>query len=138
MCGSPFKFLGESRRIGLCFVLTAVCTKCSNVQKMYTSEILKLEEKHHYASNLGAVLGQIATGGGGAQLEEQLMCMDIPTLSTHSFISLKKSFGAAFENLVTEELLSAGKEEKEYAITNNIMFQDVPACTVIVDGGWSK
>ena len=53
---------------------------------IYTSDILKLEEKHHYASNLGAVLGQIATGRRDAHLKEQLMSMDIPTLSTHSKI----------------------------------------------------
>ena len=65
------------------------------------------------------------------------MSMEIPTLSTHSFMGLEKSFGAAFENLVTEGLLSAGKE-KSYAIANNIMVQDVPVCTVIGDGGWNK
>jgi len=29
-------------------------------------------EKNHYATNVGALLGQIATGGGASHLEEQL------------------------------------------------------------------
>ena len=132
------EFFGESRRIGLCSVLTARCSKCLKLLKMHTSESSKLGDKCHYSCNIAAVLGQVATGGGGAHLEEQLMCLDIPSLSTHSFVHLEKSLGTALESLVTEELLSAGKEELEYAINNNIKYEDVPACTVIVDGGWSK
>ena len=104
---------------------------------MHTSEMFQLDKKGYYSSNIGAVLGQIATGGGGSHLEEQLMSLDVPSLSTHSFVHLKKSFGTALESLVTKELLSADKEELEYAVTNNIKFEDIPACTV-VDGGWNK
>ena len=102
---------------------------------MHTSESSKLGDKCHYSCNITAVLGQVATGGGGAHIEEQLMCLDILSLSTHSFVHLEKSLGTALESLVNEELLSAGKEELEYAINNNIKYEDVPACTVIVDGG---
>ena len=35
-------------------------------------------------------------------------------------------------------MISAGKEEREIAITNNSYHQGVHAVTVIVDGGWSK
>jgi len=42
---------------------------------MYTSECIKLRERGHYSANLGTVLGQIATGGGGDHLEEQLSNM---------------------------------------------------------------
>ena len=65
--------------------------------------MLKLGNKAHYSCNVGAVLGQVATGGGGAHLEEQLMCLDVPSLSTHSFVHLKKSLGTVVEALVTEE-----------------------------------
>ena len=137
-CGNPLQFLGESRRIGLCSVLTARCSKCFKLFKMHTSEMLQLDKKGHYSSNIGAVLGQIATGRGDFHLEEQMMSLDIPSLSTHSFVHLEKSLGTALESLVSKELLSAGKEELEYAAKNNIRFEDIPACTVVVDGGWSK
>ena len=35
-------------------------------------------------------------------------------------------------------MISADKEEREIAITNNSYHQGVPAITVIVDCGWSK
>ena len=138
ICGHPIKFLGETRRIGLSSILVSRCTKCLKIQKMHTSDTLSLQGKNHYAPNIGAVLGQVATGGGGAHLEEQLMSMEIPPLSRYSFIRLERSLGLAFETLVTDLMLSAGKEEREHAITNNITFEGIPACTVVVDAGWSK
>ena len=39
---------------------------------------------------------------------------------------------------MTNFLLSAGNEEGEHAIVNNITFEDIPACTVVVDAGLSK
>ena len=81
--------------------------------------MLQLDKKGHYSSNIGAVLGQIATGGGGFHLEEKMMSLDVPSLSTHSFVHLEKSLGTVLESLVTKELLSAGKEELEY-VKNNI------------------
>lgn len=71
-------------------------------------------------------------------MEEQLSSMNIPSLSPHSFVSIERSLGTAFEDIVTHELLSAGKEEREHAVKHNKFFEDVPACTVVVDGGWSK
>ena len=137
ICGYPIEFLGETRRTGLSSVLTSRCTNCLNIQKMHTSEMVKLKGKNHYSSNLGAVLGQVATGGGSAHLEEQLMSMDIPSLSQYSFVNLERSLGLAFETLVTNLLLSTGKEEKEHAIANGTTFEGIPAC-IVVDAGWSK
>ena len=48
---------------------------------MHTLEMLSLQGKKHFSSNVGAVLGQVATGGGGSHLEEQLMSMNIQWLS---------------------------------------------------------
>ena len=45
--------------------------------KMYTSDSIRIREKNHFTVNVGAVLGQIATGGGGDHLAEQLTTMNI-------------------------------------------------------------
>ena len=79
---------------------------------MHTSESSKLGDKAYYSCNIAAVLEWVATGGEGAHLEEQLTCLDIPSLSTHSFVHLEKSLGTALESLVTEDLLSAGMTEE--------------------------
>lgn len=39
--------------------------------------------------------------------------------------------------LLAEEMVKAGEEEREMAITEK-MFEGVPAIGVTVDGGWSK
>ena len=43
-----------------------------------------------------------------------------------------------FEQVVEDNLLVAGKEERSPAIAQAIFHDGVPAITVVVDGGWSK
>ena len=138
VCGHGLEFLGESKRTGLCSILVSRCCRCQQLFKMYIAEYIKLGEKGHYSTNMGAVLGQISTGGGGDYLQEQLSSMNIPSLSPHSFVSIERSLGTAFEDIITHELLLAGMQEHEHTISTNTLFEDIPACTVIVDAGWSK
>ena len=138
VCGYPMEFLGESAHLGLCSVLAARCTGCKLIMKMHASKSVVFGQKSHYETNLGAVLGQVATGGGGDHLQEQLSAMNIPSLSPHSFIQFERDLGTAFESLVTEQLLIAGREEYEHAAATNCRVNGKLACTVVVDGGWSK
>ena len=64
--------------------------------------------------------------------------MSVPSLSPHSFVGIERSLGTAFEDIVTNELLASGKEECELAIKNNKFSEGIPACTVMIDGGWNK
>ena len=82
---------------------------------------------------MGAVLGQIATGSGGDHLEEQLTTMGIPALSPHSFVEFERK-------LLTEEIMTAGREKYNHALETSRTHGDdkVPACTMVVDGGWNK
>ena len=73
VCGHGLEFLGESKRIGLCSILVSRCFKCRQYFKMYTAEYIKLGEKGHYSTNMGAVLGQISTGGGGIIYKSNLV-----------------------------------------------------------------
>ena len=45
----------------------------------------------HYTTNVQAVLGQVATGGGGEHLEEQLACLQIPSVTKATFIQLERN-----------------------------------------------
>ena len=59
----------------------------------------------------------------------------------HSFnvkTEIERLLGSAFEVYLDELMLQAGQEERALAIQNNEYHQNVPAITVIVDGGWSK
>ena len=81
---------------------------------------------------------QIATGGGASQLEEQLSCFTVPALSKKGFMHLECSLGTIFEATVSQQLLSAGKQERQLAVLNGCYHNGVPAITVVVDAGWSK
>ena len=103
--------------------------------RCYTSHRLTYNDKNHYTTNVQAVLGQIATGGGAEHLEEQLACVQIPTMTKVSFIELERSLGRVFEQLVADNLLTAGKEERALAIAQGNFHNGVSAVTVVVDGG---
>ena len=137
-CGVPVAFLGESSRDGLASVLVSQCQKCQSLFRCYTSHKLTYNNKNHYTTNVQAALGEIATGGGAEHLEEQLACVQIPAMTKVSFIELERSLGRVFEQLVADNLLAAGKEEKALAIARGDFHNGVPAITVVVDGGWSK
>ena len=95
-------------------------------------------EENHYTTNVGAVLAQIATGGGSIQLEEQLSCVTVPALARKSFMHLECSLSTLFEATVSQQLLSAGKQERELAVLNGCYHNGVPAITLVVDTEWSK
>jgi len=53
-------------------------------------------------------------------------------------MQFERDLDTAFESLVTEQLLIAVREEYEYTVAINCRVNGKLACTVVVDGGWSK
>ena len=78
------------------------------------------------------------TGGGSAHLDEQLACIDVPSISQPHFLKLEKALGCMFNNIVTQGLLSAGIKECRIVLSYNSYCEGIPACTVVIDGGWGK
>ena len=103
-----------------------------------SSNIISYSSSDHYTVNVGAVLGQIATGGGADHLMEQLACVQVSSLSSKSFINMECRMGDVFEAMVGENLLIAGRKEKQLAIEQGNYHNRVPAITVVVYAGWSK
>ena len=117
-CKSPMNFLGDSQHQGLASTLVSQCLKCKQLLRCHTSKMVVCNEENHYATNVGAVLAQIATGGGASQLEEQLSYVTVAALSKKSFMHLECSLGTLFEATVSQQLLSAGKQERQLAVLN--------------------
>jgi len=46
-------------------------------------------------------------------MKEQLACFQVPSLSTPSFITLEYNMGTLFEEIITKQLLTAGKKERK-------------------------
>jgi len=51
--------------------------------------MVSYDDQNHYATNVSAVLGQMATGGGAAHLEEQLSCVSVPSLTNATFVNME-------------------------------------------------
>ena len=130
--------IGESHRYGLTSILVCQCLKCHALFRVATSNFINFDHTDHYSVNVGAVPGQIVTGGGADHLTEQLACVQVPSLSTPSFIHLESIMGATLEAMVGRNLLIAGQKERQLAIEQGNYHNGVPAITVIVDAGWSK
>lgn len=80
----------------------------------------------------------MATGNGHSPLSEAMAVMGVPTMTKASFVSTERHIGEWWWELLQESMQAAGEEERNMAIANNSFHQNVPAITVILDGGWSK
>ncbi len=139
-CKGVCQLVQEVRREGLASVLLVQCQKCSDKFFMESSTKVKgsKTKKTRYAVNVGAVLGQMATGGGHSRLNETTAALNIPGMSKKTFISIETQIGKAWETQLAEEIKQAGEHERQVAIDKNDTFEGVPAIGVTVDGGWSK
>ena len=84
---------------------------------------------------MGAVWGQMATGGGQRSLNEFMASINVPGMSKPTFNRIETQIGMQWKKILSDEMISAGVEEKKLAIERNDCFQGVPAITV---SGWSK
>ena len=132
---ASIRFLGESYRYGLASKLVFQCCKCTKKFRLESSTKVTVGKSSHYAVNVGAVLGQISTGGGSAHLNEQMANVGVPALSKKTFTRIERELGKEMEEEVTCELLKAGDEERALATEYS---DGVPAISVVVDAGWSK
>ena len=73
-------------------------------------QLLPVTDQLHYAFNIGAVLGQIATVGGNAHLAEQMACISVPSLSQSNFLTIERALGTMFEEEVAKGVLSSGEK----------------------------
>jgi len=63
---------------------------CNDLIKFRTSQLLPVADQLHYAVKIGAVLGQIATGGGSDHLAEQMACINVLFVTT-TFSNYRKN-----------------------------------------------
>lgn len=81
----------EVGREGLASVLLFQCDVCD--QKFYMKSSVKVKgsgnKKNRYAVNIGAVWGQMATGGGHSTLSETAAALELPSMSKKTFINIE-------------------------------------------------
>ncbi|VDI19230.1 Hypothetical predicted protein [Mytilus galloprovincialis] len=133
---TPIKLQTEVRSLGLASVMMAECQGCFKKFKFDTSP--KVPGSKRYDVNVRAVWGSMVTGNGPAHLNELMATLNSPGLSQPTFTSIETDIGKWWHSILEREMMLAGQEERRLAIDRNDYHHEVPAITVIVDGGWSK
>ncbi|KAL4085368.1 hypothetical protein QTP88_027227 [Uroleucon formosanum] len=89
--------------------------------------------------NQSAVSGTIAIGIGYSQLSELCATMDIPCMSSNTFLLVQEDISQQIHTIAEREMEIADEEERRLAIESGSIDTDgTPMCTVVADGQWSK
>ena len=84
----------DANRPGLTSVLTSRCAGCQQEFRFSTSpKVEGMTEGKQWETNLAAVWGQMATGGGHKPFAEMMAVLGIPTMTKKSFITTDKKIG---------------------------------------------
>lgn len=130
------EFVSE-KRFGLLSKFTFLCKMCQ-IQWVIASEEQK-PCKSYLSINEAAVSGSIAIGIGHSQLEEMCATMDIPSMTSVTYIRYQEIIGRQIHEIAEKVMKIAGEEEKRLAIENGDIDTDgIPICTVVADGQWGK
>ena len=131
---------GEVRRDGLASVLEVSCDGCDEKLAIESSDKIVGSKgmNTRYSVNVGAVWGQMATGGGQRNLNEFMASINAPGMSKPTFNHIETQIGKKWGEILSDEIIKAGEEEKNLAVERKDFFQGVPSITVVIDGGWSK
>ena len=130
--------VGETRHKGLASMLGCRFGCGKELAFATSTKTTGLSGKKYWTNNLAAVWGQMAVGGGFNTLEETMCILGIPVMTKQSFFRTERAIGKWWWSLLEESMASAGREEKQIAITKGQYHDNIPAITVIVDGGWCK
>ena len=85
---------------------------------------------------MATVWGQMSNGTGHTHLQSTMSILGVPVMSKKSFIQTERDIGEFWEKEMQQNMLEAGREEKEIAIKKDTFHHGVP--TVIGEAGWSK
>lgn len=140
ICKGKCSIHRESVREGLASILEVTCENCT--QKISVESSAKIEGSNEvrkrYGVNVGAVWGQMATGGGQKCLNETMASINVPGMTKKTFQKIETQIGESWEKVLGDEIKKAGEKEKQLAIQRNDFHHGYPAISVTIDGGWSK
>ncbi|XP_022182082.1 uncharacterized protein LOC111041936 [Myzus persicae] len=112
------------------------CDMC-NIVMFINSE--KSKPETFLPINDAAVNGSIAAGIGFTQLSELCAVMDIPCMSSSTFLSVQEFIAKKIHEVAEAQMKIAGDEERRLAIeAGSVDIDGIPMCTVVADGQWSK
>ena len=133
-CGWKYTIKGERRKR----VLGPGCDLTIIIPIRISPQVQTSSGKK-WTVNLGAVLGEMSTGGGLTQLNSTLALMDVPGMQKRMYTDTEKFLGTKMCTYLAQSMQKVAEEKKRHAIKTNSFHQEgIPSMTVVVDGGWSK
>lgn len=128
-------FISEKRH-GFRSTFRFQCDVC-NIIMFINSE--KLKPEIFMPINDATVNGSIAAGIGFTQLSEMCAVMDIPCMSSSTFLLVQEFISKRIHEVAEVQMKIVGDEERQLAIEAvEIDTDGTPMCTVVADGQWSK
>ena len=119
----------------VCAFIQAKCSKCHSTFSLTSSPCCSTKEgKKFWTINLGAVLGQIATGGGVTHLQKIMATTGVPSMLKPTFIATERYLMEKMKCLLCEMMMETGRNEHDHAIATQSFFQGVPA--IKSNSGW--
>ncbi|KAJ8299476.1 hypothetical protein KUTeg_023536 [Tegillarca granosa] len=134
----PITLVKELKTNGLASVLLSQCEGYKDKFRFETSPTLPLDNSQHYDVNVRSVWVSMVTGGGVSHLNELMAKLNSPCMSQPTYSSIEQEKGDLWGDVVQEDLLAAGAEERRIAIENGNYHEGVPCISVICDDGWIK
>jgi hypothetical protein len=136
---TPILLMNETRTQGLASEIRGQCQGCDQAYVFRTSPLINTSESgKRFEVNVRAVWGTMVSGGGRAQLNETMCTLGLSGLSQPTFSAIEHEIGSLWGSVIEEDMLAAGREERQLAIDRGDFHNGVPAISVICDGGWSK
>ena len=113
--------------------MLAQCQGCSHKFSFDSSP--KVPGSKRFDINVRVVWGSMVTGNGPSHLNEFMATLNSPGLSQPSFSAIETDIGKWWQDVLLADILAAGQEERRLAIERKDYHEEVPAITVITDGG---
>lgn len=124
----------KETRFGLRSVICMKCNMC-NLECNVTTDCVG----NGMDVNTASVAGSMAIGIGYSQLEELLSAMEVPALSSKTYLKYHDQVSDGWEASALQEMEVAAKEEIRHAVSEgNVSVDGIPVLTVVADGGWAK
>ena len=89
---------------GLAVILQASCIKCGQIFSIRTSPRVQTSSGKKWTVNLGAVLGEMSTGGGLTRLNSTLALMDVPGMQKRMYTDTEEFLGKEMQTHLTQSM----------------------------------
>ena len=106
--------VGETYRNGMASVLSARCSSCRTEIAFSTShKINGIGSGKRWESNVAAVWGQMATGGGHAHLSEAMSVLGVPVMTKKAFMATESAVNKCWLESLEESMKETAEEGKK-------------------------